>query len=225
MQFVNEFRDGELVGSVLSQIRRSVTQPWVLMEICGGQTHSIMRYGLDQLLPPEIELVHGPGDVLQFRNYHVVVVQYTQVVRNTMGGQLPSEPEQTTLSDYARPHHTALVSKVNGQGNLEVAEQNAPVNNQGDKVNRVVFNTIDLWPAVTYLPSETSQDGLATIITYRWKVRFVRYDNLWGYHPKPRPPKTASAGDTFGTWGGGTTTGDGTGGETGDTEDTFGSWG
>ena len=46
---------------VIEEIRRTVTRPWVLMEICGGQTHAIMRYGLDQLLPPEIELVHGPG--------------------------------------------------------------------------------------------------------------------------------------------------------------------
>jgi hydrogenase expression/formation protein HypD len=61
MQFVNEFRDGELVHGVIQEIRRTVTQPWTLMEICGGQTHAIMRYGLDQLLPPEIELVHGPG--------------------------------------------------------------------------------------------------------------------------------------------------------------------
>jgi len=61
MQFVTEFRDSDLVKGVLSKIRRTVTRPWVLMEICGGQTHSIMRYGLDQLLPPEIELVHGPG--------------------------------------------------------------------------------------------------------------------------------------------------------------------
>ena len=61
MQFTSEFRNGELVNGVISRIRRTVTRPWVLMEICGGQTHSIMRYGLDQLLPPEIELVHGPG--------------------------------------------------------------------------------------------------------------------------------------------------------------------
>jgi hydrogenase expression/formation protein HypD len=61
MQFVNEFRDGDLVRGVLDEIRRTVTRPWVLMEICGGQTHAIMRYGLDQLLPAEIELVHGPG--------------------------------------------------------------------------------------------------------------------------------------------------------------------
>src|SRR5512133_2299246 len=61
MQFVNEFRDAELVHGVIEEIRRTVTRPWTLMEICGGQTHAIMRYGLDQLLPPEIELVHGPG--------------------------------------------------------------------------------------------------------------------------------------------------------------------
>lgn len=61
MQFVNEFRDGAIVHGVIEEIRRTVTRPWTLMEICGGQTHAIMRYGLDQLLPPEIELVHGPG--------------------------------------------------------------------------------------------------------------------------------------------------------------------
>ncbi len=61
MQFVDEFRDAELVQGVIDEIRRTVTRPWVLMEICGGQTHAIMHYGLDQLLPPEIELVHGPG--------------------------------------------------------------------------------------------------------------------------------------------------------------------
>lgn len=61
MQFVNAFRDAELVPGVIEEIRRTITRPWTLMEICGGQTHAIMRYGLDQLLPPEIELVHGPG--------------------------------------------------------------------------------------------------------------------------------------------------------------------
>ena len=61
MKYVTEFRNGDLVRGVIEEIRRTVTRPWVLMEICGGQTHAIMRYGLDQLLPPEIELVHGPG--------------------------------------------------------------------------------------------------------------------------------------------------------------------
>ncbi|HEY70675.1 MAG TPA: hydrogenase formation protein HypD [Anaerolineae bacterium] len=61
MKFITEFRDAELVRGVLEEIQRTVTRPWVLMEICGGQTHAILRHGLDQLLPPEIELVHGPG--------------------------------------------------------------------------------------------------------------------------------------------------------------------
>lgn len=61
MKFVSEFRDAERVRAVLEEIRRTVTRPWTIMEICGGQTHAIVRYGLDQLLPPEIELVHGPG--------------------------------------------------------------------------------------------------------------------------------------------------------------------
>jgi hydrogenase expression/formation protein HypD len=61
MQFSQNFRDQELVKGVLHKIARTAKHPWVLMEICGGQTHAIMRCGLDQLLPPQIELVHGPG--------------------------------------------------------------------------------------------------------------------------------------------------------------------
>jgi hydrogenase expression/formation protein HypD len=61
MRFVDEFRDPAKAHALLAEIRRTITRPWILMEICGGQTHAILRYGLDQLLPPEIELVHGPG--------------------------------------------------------------------------------------------------------------------------------------------------------------------
>lgn len=61
MKYVSEYRDARLVGTVLEEIRRSLTRSWVLMEICGGQTHAIVRSGLDQMLPEELELVHGPG--------------------------------------------------------------------------------------------------------------------------------------------------------------------
>lgn len=61
MKFLDEFRDPALARSLLDAIGHAVTRPWTIMEICGGQTHSIMRHGLDQLLPPEITLVHGPG--------------------------------------------------------------------------------------------------------------------------------------------------------------------
>ncbi|RLD08592.1 MAG: hydrogenase formation protein HypD [Chloroflexota bacterium] len=61
MKYITEYRNAELVKKTISQIKNIVTRPWTLMEICGGQTHSIIRHGLDQLLPDEIELVHGPG--------------------------------------------------------------------------------------------------------------------------------------------------------------------
>jgi len=61
MRYVDEFRDSKLTHALVEEIRRVTTHPWVIMEICGGQTHSIMQNGIDQLLPPQIELVHGPG--------------------------------------------------------------------------------------------------------------------------------------------------------------------
>ena len=61
MKYVSEYRNPDLVQGVLAEIHRTVTRPWVVMEICGGQTHAILRHGLDQLLPEGVELVHGPG--------------------------------------------------------------------------------------------------------------------------------------------------------------------
>ena len=58
---LNRFRDPALAKKLLEKIANIVTQEWRIMEICGGQTHAIMQYGLDQLLPPQIELLHGPG--------------------------------------------------------------------------------------------------------------------------------------------------------------------
>ncbi len=61
MKYLDEFRDPALVRKLLAEIRETATEPCVLMEICGGQTHSIVRSGLDQLLPETVTLVHGPG--------------------------------------------------------------------------------------------------------------------------------------------------------------------
>ena len=61
MKFLDEYRDPKVAETIVADIRRHVTRPWVLMEICGGQTHTLMRYGIDNLLPSEVELVHGPG--------------------------------------------------------------------------------------------------------------------------------------------------------------------
>ncbi len=61
MKYLDEYRDPRLARALVSDITRRTTSDWVMMEICGGQTHTIMRYGIDELLPPAIELVHGPG--------------------------------------------------------------------------------------------------------------------------------------------------------------------
>ncbi len=61
MKYLDEYRDPLASSKLLAAIRAEVTRPWVIMEVCGGQTHAIVRHGLDQLLPSGIELVHGPG--------------------------------------------------------------------------------------------------------------------------------------------------------------------
>jgi hydrogenase expression/formation protein HypD len=61
VKYVDEYRDGDQAAKYLDAIRGSVTLPWTLMEICGGQTHTIIKAGIDRLLPDEITLVHGPG--------------------------------------------------------------------------------------------------------------------------------------------------------------------
>ena len=61
MRYLDEFNDPALARRLLDEIRATATRPWALMEVCGGQTHSIIRHGIDQLLPDEVELIHGPG--------------------------------------------------------------------------------------------------------------------------------------------------------------------
>jgi hydrogenase expression/formation protein HypD len=61
MRYLDEFRDAELSQKLLNEIHAITARPWAIMEVCGGQTHSIIRNGIDQLLPDKIELIHGPG--------------------------------------------------------------------------------------------------------------------------------------------------------------------
>jgi len=61
MKYLDEFSDPELAGKLIDQIRAATTRRWAIMEVCGGQTHSIIRHGIDQLLPDQIEMIHGPG--------------------------------------------------------------------------------------------------------------------------------------------------------------------
>ena len=61
MKFIDEYRDAAAAAGYARAIRRVTTRPWTLMEVCGGQTHAIVKFGVDELLPPEVTLVHGPG--------------------------------------------------------------------------------------------------------------------------------------------------------------------
>lgn len=61
MKYLDEFSNPELAGKLVDQIRAATSRRWSIMEVCGGQTHSIIRHGIDQLLPDQIEMIHGPG--------------------------------------------------------------------------------------------------------------------------------------------------------------------
>ena len=61
MKFLDEYRDAGLAEQFARELHRVTTKPWKIMEVCGGQTHAIVKFGIDELLPKEITLIHGPG--------------------------------------------------------------------------------------------------------------------------------------------------------------------
>jgi hydrogenase expression/formation protein HypD len=61
MKYLDEYRDPAAANKLRQALRTITTKPWTIMEVCGGQTHTIVKYGIDELLPPGIEMVHGPG--------------------------------------------------------------------------------------------------------------------------------------------------------------------
>src|SRR5690242_16841571 len=64
MKYLDEYRDASLAEGLARRIAEAVTRPWVIMEVCGGQTHSIVRYGIDRMLPPQVELVQDRKSVV-----------------------------------------------------------------------------------------------------------------------------------------------------------------
>jgi hydrogenase expression/formation protein HypD len=72
MKFVNEYREAEKSEILAKAIAKITTKNWTIMEICGGQTHSIVKYGIDQLLPTEINLIHGPGCPVCVTPIHII---------------------------------------------------------------------------------------------------------------------------------------------------------
>jgi hydrogenase expression/formation protein HypD len=102
LKYLTEYRDAEKVRLLLDEISRTVTRPWVLMEICGGQTHSLIRHGFDMLLPRELELVHGPGcpvcvTPLELIDKALIIARRPDVIFTSFGDMLRVPGSQTDL--------------------------------------------------------------------------------------------------------------------------------
>lgn len=93
MKYLDEYRDADVTAALTEEIRRTITRPHVIMEVCGGQTHSILRYGLDRMLPREVELVHGPGCPVCVTPLHMIdrahaIAERPDVVFTSFGDML-----------------------------------------------------------------------------------------------------------------------------------------
>lgn len=102
MKFIDEYRDAEAARRYARAIARLVTRPWTIMEICGGQTHAIVKFGLDELLPATLTLVHGPGcpvcvTPVELLDKAVEIAQRPDVIFCSFGDMLRVPGTQTDL--------------------------------------------------------------------------------------------------------------------------------
>jgi hydrogenase expression/formation protein HypD len=93
MRYIDEYRDGVLARKYLDLIAKITTREWTIMEICGGQTHTIMKYGIESLLPPAITLLHGPGcpvcvTPVEMIDKAIAIVQQPDVIMTSFGDML-----------------------------------------------------------------------------------------------------------------------------------------
>lgn len=93
MKFIDEYRDAKLVKLFSDKIREIITRSWVIMEVCGGQTHTILKYGLEQLLPDDLTVVHGPGcpvcvTPLEMIDKAITIARRPDVILTTFGDMM-----------------------------------------------------------------------------------------------------------------------------------------
>ena len=93
MKYLDEYRNAETARKYARLIREHVTRPWNIMEVCGGQTHAIVKFGVDELLPPEINLIHGPGcpvcvTPLEIIDKALLIAQRPEVIFCSFGDML-----------------------------------------------------------------------------------------------------------------------------------------
>jgi len=109
MKYIDEYRDAQGVEKLLAEIHRVATRPWTIMEVCGGQTHAIVKFGIDELLPRSIRLIHGPGCP--------VCVTPLEVIEKAL--QIAARPEVlfTSFGDMLRvPGHSSDLLSVRAGG-------------------------------------------------------------------------------------------------------------
>lgn len=102
MKYIDEYRDGHAARALSERIREIITRPWTLMEICGGQTHTIVKSGLESLLPKELTLVHGPGcpvcvTPLEIINKAIIIASRPDVIFTSFGDMLRVPGSSTDL--------------------------------------------------------------------------------------------------------------------------------
>jgi hydrogenase expression/formation protein HypD len=153
MKYVDEYRDAEAAQTYAKAIARITTRPWQIMEICGGQTHAIVKYGIDQLLPPEITLIHGPGcpvcvTAIELIDKAIAIAQLPEVILCSYGDMLRVPGTKQDL----------LAAKANG-GNVRMVYSPWMRSNWRNKIAiaRWSFLRSDLKPLLPQPPSPSSK--------------------------------------------------------------------
>jgi hydrogenase expression/formation protein HypD len=102
MKYLDEYRDPTVARALLAQLQEEVTRPWTLMEVCGGQTHTIVRQGIDELLPAGLRMIHGPGcpvcvTPLETLDRAMAIAQHPETIMTSFGDMLRVPGSRTDL--------------------------------------------------------------------------------------------------------------------------------
>ena len=102
MRFIDEYRNEADAQKLIQAIHQSITQPWTIMEVCGGQTHTLIKSGIDHMLPPELCLIHGPGcpvcvTPLELIDKAIAIARRPEVIFTSFGDMLRVPGSETDL--------------------------------------------------------------------------------------------------------------------------------
>jgi hydrogenase expression/formation protein HypD len=102
MRFIDEYRNQADAQKFVTAIRQLITRPWTIMEVCGGQTHTLIKSGIDQMLPPEVTLIHGPGcpvcvTPLELVDRAIAIARRPEVIFTSFGDMLRVPGSQADL--------------------------------------------------------------------------------------------------------------------------------